>query len=961
MTRHLTNRHCLNSSIFFIGFFLSITSLVAQNEYGWEAYDSVKVDLKNGAITDRYLPFDVPFRIYGDAKGLSAVRLSIVESGQLGCCGQENCADEETYFLDCDCPCISVRQQRLMFYRNIRRIKEYYDSLLNRMNLPIININENIPSQLQDTLTTNFRELVESYYDSLPDSLLNKINLPTINFNENIPFQLKDTLIGNFRKLVESYYDSLPDSINLPFIHLSTNRSLKTQADSITATFRALIKYYEDRISKLDFNKYTKYNSSIDSTRNNFESLLKEIDNITKKGDSIRERIISRELTYGITDVSLIDQFNSIDSQIFKKTQKADLISDTIRVFQRNRLNGYESLLKFKSDYLRFIKALEKDLSFVKKHQLNWQNYIEDYDSFIEKDSLKTCASCDLNPYNCNFIGEWKRDTVGRSRFYLDIPPLEANRGYKFFFEIERQASTSEKSLAKYVASKLLVRSLDSIINEPYRQMKLNPDNSDIRHIRRELIQGKVSNWHYTLIEETISNYLVDYYGSTIDVKTRKLVFDSLILKRLTNHFISHQYYKEELDSLIDRNEENKVYRSFLYNPILANLNAYYENFFKEKKLDDYYLLDSLYLLNENSVLSGLSANRDVPSGLRPYDNLQKLTLRKLQDLEDFDEESALEYTRNLKIYLDYLKRLQAYINDDLIRNSNDLRLRLFDPKSLGSSTTLRTRQNRDRNLVRILHNLSRNLYRHEIEVRATLNFYENFQDNVSAINETVKSLLDSALSLSNRIRFAVNREAGGLVSANFQTRTEWYVSADVGLAYSTLGEFPNQTIPYAGVNFNFTPINRQAHYSLFKINKKQKLKGLPPLCDDNFKFMNILKRWKKASSFVVGVALTDFTSDIDELESTTSNSANQSIHLLTGYGLRITEAGRYSIGVIWLRQSDPNASFNRSVVKPFLYQSLSFDIDVASALGAVGEFLFPGRIGKKSGASDSDSESGSE
>jgi len=159
------------------------------------------------------------------------------------------------------------------------------------------------------------------------------------------------------------------------------------------------------------------------------------------------------------------------------------------------------------------------------------------------------------------------------------------------------------------------------------------------------------------------------------------------------------------------------------------------------------------------------------------------------------------------------------------------------------------------------------------------------------------------------RTNFPLSLSLPGTSTAEFVTRGEWYITADLGMAFVLLN--PNNLIrPYLGVNFNFFPINRQANYSLVKfIGTKD--------------YRDILK----GMSAVVGLSVLSFGSKDPYADLFGATS------LLTGLGFRLTDGVRFSYGRFWMYEKDPNPLLNRKTLTTAPYFSLSLDWDLRNWL----------------------------
>ena len=193
----------------------------------------------------------------------------------------------------------------------------------------------------------------------------------------------------------------------------------------------------------------------------------------------------------------------------------------------------------------------------------------------------------------------------------------------------------------------------------------------------------------------------------------------------------------------------------------------------------------------------------------------------------------------------------------------------------------------------------------------------QDYKNSILRI-ENPNSLNSLTLNITG---FDFGKELSGNSTNDYVTRTEYYVTGDVGIANIRYGHSfePNYDFqPYFGVNFNFLPINRQKKYNIFSWDKHE--------C--------ILKPF----SGVIGVTVNPIKSD-DSLRLDLWSKMS----LLTGIGIRISDPIRLTAGLIWFKQKNDNPLITNYYLTSRFYISLSFDIDVIQYLGNVGDLLFPG------------------
>ncbi len=193
---------------------------------------------------------------------------------------------------------------------------------------------------------------------------------------------------------------------------------------------------------------------------------------------------------------------------------------------------------------------------------------------------------------------------------------------------------------------------------------------------------------------------------------------------------------------------------------------------------------------------------------------------------------------------------------------------------------------------------------------------YRIFTNYVTVITEKEKAFADIAKQekeIPNLIKDAfITKEIKIDAGADIDVLAEKnpYIGLDAGVGYA-FGS-ANGVFIYEGANFYLRPINRDADF--------RDLKGM-----DEF-----LKRL----SFYLGIAQI-ITEKEDSFESLFGNNS-----LMVGGGFRLNRAFRLNVGGLLHYKKDPNPVIDdkKITVSPTL--SLSVDIDLVKALGAVGEAL---------------------
>jgi hypothetical protein len=146
--------------------------------------------------------------------------------------------------------------------------------------------------------------------------------------------------------------------------------------------------------------------------------------------------------------------------------------------------------------------------------------------------------------------------------------------------------------------------------------------------------------------------------------------------------------------------------------------------------------------------------------------------------------------------------------------------------------------------------------------------------------------------------------------TANFRTRANMYISADLGLVH--VPGF-NDVSPYVGVNIYPFPVNKEAALRSFGFGE------------------SMLRR----AAFMVGVTATSVErGDLRE-------GAVGDRGLLAGIGVRVTDAVRVSTGALYFYEVDPDDLVRDRSLSRSAFVSISVDWDVKESLGGLRDAIF--------------------
>ncbi|MCD9018776.1 hypothetical protein [Parachryseolinea silvisoli] len=871
----------------------------AQRDKGNEILDTVQVSLKPGAVIGtKYVPFDVPFHVTGDAKNIESVRLKIIDDAYQACEGDGyDLFDKDDELADCDCDCKSIYDKRLEFFRMVRSVHTGEITRLAKK-LDTLRI-------IRGEMDMLLRELDKSKW-LVPDD------------KKDVSYFAPET-----RKKIDDALHSICYACKGAAPRDMT-RDVGRYAVRLKEENTALAEKLQlrDLVSKVEA-----YLNGQDKTKNSAIRVSIQLNGATLQASN------------------LISELQADSSRLSR------FVKHQVGLLAYNEIYSVMgSISEFEAAINGYIAAHQNMVEKTKGRR--WKDLTGKYQEMIKMDSLMFCPSCDFDGRRCNAICPWpweQNEIQGKSdAFLLPIPPLEPDREYLFFFEVTRRMDDGEKDKLHFFLSKSIVQRIDSVIENMIRGY----DPTTAKEFD-ELRSNYLSDQNYPLLDirivkEAISGYLKLEFGSQLkseiilidriqDQQTRKNLLDKIILNR---------FYLMQLDKYYKRNEEAPdVYTLLVGDGTLLRDSK--RRFLEAGQLDKYKMFETLLDIagaNRGNSLQRVpllyqNIKRDVPTGLIPYDNLQKIGLRKLDEVNDFDTATANEYIRSLQQYEAYLLQIQAFIRDEVIVGAGKRRKLFADtPNPISTRRELTARDNRLKGQFSALYD---SLDSHRNDIQRVGNVYENYRDNVLRINDQSSKLVDSLLNNNRNIQLATARNTGGFTSGDFETRTKWRVTADVGIALLTSKTVGASVTPYFGANFNFHPINRNAFYGLLaKSHKKRYLlydevseKALLHKCP-------FWRRMWKGASFVLGVTVANLQEDGKRENLISNGGAN--LNLLTGAGIRLTDAARLSMGTIWTKDVNPSPLIDSERVRANFYISLSFDVDVVSALGELGTLLSP-------------------
>ena len=187
-------------------------------------------------------------------------------------------------------------------------------------------------------------------------------------------------------------------------------------------------------------------------------------------------------------------------------------------------------------------------------------------------------------------------------------------------------------------------------------------------------------------------------------------------------------------------------------------------------------------------------------------------------------------------------------------------------------------------------------------------------EDGFYKIRQAERQFNKISSKLLEDVDFSATYSIAGTSTDEYVTRGQYYISADLGLAWISMKNETGTVQPYLGVNFNLFPINKQAHYNL------------------------MTKNWLRGTSIMLGATINRD----DEKMVYHRNILSSNVTLLTGVGLRLSDFSRITAGVVWTEaktSANPIVDNYKLAASPFV--SLSLDMDVKKYLGGFGQLIF--------------------
>lgn len=171
------------------------------------------------------------------------------------------------------------------------------------------------------------------------------------------------------------------------------------------------------------------------------------------------------------------------------------------------------------------------------------------------------------------------------------------------------------------------------------------------------------------------------------------------------------------------------------------------------------------------------------------------------------------------------------------------------------------------------------------------------------------QAIQDMAEGLTTRLREDVVIQ--GTTNPDFNTRHQYYVSADVGIAATPVID---EIYPYLGTNIYFRPVNKAASFKSLKM-----LYG---------------GAWSRRVSLMLGITTTDVKKQ-GQRDGIIGDKG-----MLLGFGLRLNQSIRLSAGTLVFKEIDPDPLVSKTDWNGTYFVSFSFDWDVRGTFGGIEKAL---------------------
>lgn len=483
----------------------------------------------------------------------------------------------------------------------------------------------------------------------------------------------------------------------------------------------------------------------------------------------------------------------------------------------------------------------------------------------LQKAEALISTTVDSGVWSRNIINTLLNENGAKDSFFIAMQPLKNSDTYKVAFNMSFNLPDDDKLAIQKIADK----TLNTKIN------KLASDGSSVATITNVLSKEYKDIYKSLLVE--IRNYLQSKY-TTENIKLNDRKLDDEELNKVVETKGNDQMKKLE-DTSAFLPQQKLVLASFLNNYLEAreakkfkasvdSLKTYYKGMGVE------FIHNLIIEMDTNKFYSSLtdSLNYIKPLAETELDNLFNgrvdIKLINYPNFTTTDNFYQTIDTAKLHIFLNNIYSVNAFftrLHSNFLYFKNDKRLQLAY-RSLPNQNKADLRNFEDNLAGWLLPEL--NKLKQDV-----MNYYDVLQQlrNVSSDYFDLGNLNKS---------FSVPIATNASTIAEFRTRGEYYITADLGVAISTFSTkfTDNIAFPYLGVNFNLRPINRQVPVRYYK---------------------NFFKR----SSITFAITLDDFIPNVEHNENAIVKGVYGKLGFMGMLGYRINDFIRISGGVLSLKK----------------------------------------------------------
>ncbi|HEY0654346.1 MAG TPA: hypothetical protein VGD65_14500 [Chryseosolibacter sp.] len=500
--------------------------------------------------------------------------------------------------------------------------------------------------------------------------------------------------------------------------------------------------------------------------------------------------------------------------------------------------------------------------------------------SYIGDKNASVLTAADTDP-RWKTLSPWEKTILSTdNKFYIQSPDLAHNQFYKFRFKYSKEIKPTPTEL-------LMLRS------DLVKQVKTVVLGSCVVQGTCNLSRTELGKFHTAL-----RNAAVTAFGSGVTIKPNSIFdsgFDDGQITALFTNVIDSTAYLFEFSQDFDPTQALTAKSAYdkLATLFSAAGNRLIIDDIARGSLAANVKEDFAYLLTLDAGRPQPDTDALLQNGFSGYSPLKVAPLNSPVAVRStkhfaltFDRSAWKTIAGNYRLSYEYIDALRKMVRTLIDTPSERFKLRSYNPSARNRASVDATNKSRlttlETELVavqRLLGSLTNKAVKYDTDAR----FLEM---RLAVLSEDISKIAVETLSMS----------VNGTTSAEFKTRANWYVSADLGMVYM----FGNYGLsPYLGTNVYLRPINKQAPLHGWMLDKR--------------------------FAFLIGI-------NLPLLGSTSTDSQklfNKNPSLLTGAGLRLSHALRINGGLAWMKLEESIITQRSIGWTPFC--SISFDINVGT------------------------------